>query len=61
MLKGYGIILSISGICAIKIIKDSALPVLKWVLCPFEAIFNIVAVIPWMAFKVWKLERNLVD
>jgi len=58
---GYGLMFSISGICAIRMIKDNALGILKTVLIPFEIIFKVVAVIPWMMYKVWKLETKLVD
>jgi len=52
---------SIHGICAIKMAKDAAVPILKIIVMPFKWIAMIIGVVPWFAWKVWRMERAIVD
>jgi len=57
----YGVVLSIPGICAVKMAKDAAVPILQIAIQPFKWLVTLICVVPWWAWKVWRLERSLTD
>jgi hypothetical protein len=43
----YGLVFSIPGICAVKMAKDAAVPILMIAIQPFKWMVKVICVVPW--------------